>query len=68
MATSVTFDYGSLQGPVIESPKADMKAFDYGSLNGPVVGLEAVVTGGQPTNLRGTTIPHLRQWHPRFVA
>ena len=41
MATSVTFAYGSLRGPVVESPKADMKKFDYGSLNGAVVGIEA---------------------------
>lgn len=39
--TSPTFAYGSIYGPIVESPKsaADLKAFNYGWLNGPLVGI-----------------------------
>jgi len=30
------------------------------------VTVEAAPPSGQPMMLRGTTVPHMRQWHPRF--
>lgn len=41
MATTVTFAYGSLYGPLCESAKADMRDPQYGWLYGPLVGPES---------------------------
>jgi hypothetical protein len=51
MATTVTFDFGSIYGPVVESPKTDLGSLSYGSLYGPVVGVAA--GGGNVKTLQG---------------
>jgi len=43
---AITFDYGSLQGPILETAKTTIEAFDYGWLNGAIVGKTVAAAPG----------------------
>jgi len=34
----------------------------------PILTVDYSTAGGQPVSLRATTVPHLRQWHPRVAS